>query len=223
MFSLWESSRPFVFPGEYYHLVKLTSHRLMSPGIFTDYWLSENGTSSIQVTHVVPVSGYPDTWVICIILLGSHLREAGNNMYAELCANSVLRRTQGMETQSGKQCKHVAITLYFYTEQISQPASEAEGEENNTWGILLGIAREEPVSLSISDLGIMSIFLTENCSRLLAKIIQNTPTPRWLIRQQNTAADMQVGWDKMGMGEKNSCSLTRCPMQAANKTNPNCR
>lgn len=32
----------------------------------------------------------------------------------------------------GEQCKHTVITLSFNTEQISQPASEAEREENNT-------------------------------------------------------------------------------------------
>lgn len=55
---------------------------------------------------------------------------------------------------------------------------------------------------------------------LLVKIIQTTPSPRWLIRQQYTAVDMQVGWDRMGRGEKNSCSPTRCLMEAANKTTP---
>ena len=57
---------------------------------------------------------------------------------------------------------------------------------------------------------------------LLVKIIQTASSPRLLIRQQYTAADMQVGWDRMVRGEEQLLS-DKMPDVGCQQNNANCR
>lgn len=74
--------------------------------------------------------------------------------------------------------------------------------------------RRQYLFLSMAELWTFFSLKTVAGTKFLVKIIQTTPSPRWLIRQQYPAVDMQVGWDSMGREEQLLSD------KAANKTTP---
>lgn len=162
--------------------------------------------------------GYADTWVRRIILLGSHLREA------EITCTLSCGQIQPVEEH--KEWKHSQRrTMQAHGDHLVFSHNAAEqaaglwgwrkGKKNITWSVLLllDIAREKAVPFSIYE-GITNIFLAENCSRHNTPGENNSNHPFSKMTDKTTVhwVVMQVGWDRMGRGEKNSCSLTRCLM-----------